>query len=92
MIGDPRVRRERLGDLGEGSTGMANRAREVTKFLAGVAAEETTIHWALGFSDVLPLKIVGVTITPTLNTIAMVAWPIVAALLIYYAWVRRSAA
>lgn len=71
---------------------MANRKRDVAKFFAGVAAAETTVHWALGFSDVLPLKILGVTITPTFNTTAMGVWPIITALLIYYAWVRRHAA
>lgn len=49
---------------------------------------QVIIHWAIGFSGELPLTLAGVTYTPELNTAAMIAWPIVTILLIYYAWVR----
>lgn len=69
---------------------MTSRTKEVAKFFAGVAAEETVVHWTLGFSEVLPLKLFGITITPTLNTGAMVVWPIIAGLLVYYAWMQKE--
>ncbi len=68
---------------------MSSLTREIAKFLAGVAAEEAMVHWALGFSEVLPIKILGFAVTPTFNTISMVAWPLVAFVLIYYAWMRK---
>ncbi|SKA28664.1 hypothetical protein SAMN02745126_04814 [Enhydrobacter aerosaccus] len=70
---------------------MTNIMKEFAKFFAGVAAMQTVFHWALGLSDVLPVTLVGITYTPGLNTTAMVAWPIIMVLLIYYAWLRRSA-
>ena len=69
---------------------MTTRKKELAKFFAGVAAMETVFHWALGFSDVLPLTLLGITYTRTLNTSAMVAWPIIAVLLAYYAWLRTE--
>ncbi len=67
---------------------MTDRRKEIAKFFAGVAANQTIVHWGLGLSDVLPLKLLGITYTTTLNAAAMVAWPIIAMLLVYYAWMR----
>lgn len=69
---------------------MTNNLKEFAKFFAGVAAMQTVFHWALGLSNLLPLTLVGVTYTSALNTTAMVAWPIITVLLVYYAWLRRS--
>lgn len=67
---------------------MSSIGKELAKFFSGVAAMQVIIHWAIGFSGELPLTLAGVTYTPELNTAAMIAWPIVTILLIYYAWVR----
>ncbi len=68
---------------------MTNRKKEWAKFFAGIATEETTIHWALGLSGVLPLNFFGFTLTTTFNSILMIFWPIVAILLVYYAWIKK---
>ncbi|MBT9175278.1 MAG: hypothetical protein DDT22_00953 [candidate division WS2 bacterium] len=68
---------------------MTNRKKEFAKFFAGVAAEETTIHWALGLSGILPLNFFGFNLTQIFNTILMVFWPIVAILLVYYARIKK---
>jgi hypothetical protein len=65
--------------------------KEVAKFFSGVGAMQWVFHWALGFSGELPLTLFGITYTSALNTTAMVIWPIVTLLLLYYAWGRRSA-
>lgn len=67
---------------------MSNRKKELAKFFAGAAAYDALVHWVLGLSDVLPLKLRGVTLTRTLNRVAMVVWPILASLLVYYAWIK----
>ena len=68
---------------------MTDRKKEIAKFFAGVAANQTIVHWGLGLSDVLPLTLLGMTYTTTLNTAAMVAWPVIAILLVHYAWIRK---
>ncbi len=69
---------------------MSNRTKELAKFFAGVAAMETVAHWLLGFSGVLPLTFFGITVTGSLNVIAMVFWPIATWLLIYWAWLKDA--
>lgn len=70
---------------------MPSSGKEVAKFFSGVAAMQVLIHWAFGLSDVLPLTLLGITYTPALNTAAMIVWPILTVLLVYYAWGHRSA-
>jgi hypothetical protein len=67
----------------------SNLKRELAKFFAGVAANQTLTHWAFGLSDVLPFKLLVVTYTPALNGVAMIVWPLVAVALIRYGWMRR---
>lgn len=71
---------------------MSTRSQEVAKFLAGIAASETLGHWWLGIwgGNVLPPKLPWFTFTSTMNTFAMIAWPVVLAALLYYAWVRKG--
>lgn len=71
---------------------MSNRKKEFMKFLSGVAAMETVVHWALLFSGVLPLKLLGFTLTPLMNAGAMVFWPVATWLLVCYAWFVNPAA
>lgn len=69
---------------------MESRKKEVAKFSAGVASLETVLHWTLGLAGELPITVAGVSLTPAINTAGMVVWPVVAALLVYYAWVRGT--
>ena len=64
--------------------------KELAKFFAGVAADQTVVHFALGVSGVLPLKLFGISLTQRLNTFGTVFWPIVLILLVYYAWIRKE--
>lgn len=52
---------------------------------------ETVLHWALGFSDVLPLTLVGIRLTPLMNTVSMVAWPVITWLCVYHGWIKPVA-
>lgn len=63
--------------------------KEVAKFLAGVAANQTLTHGAFALMGDLPLKILGVTYTRELNTIAVIFWLIALVMLVYYAWIRK---
>jgi len=66
--------------------------REVAKFLSGIAFQEMLGHWWLGIwgQHMLPWKFGGFTFTSTLNTFAMVIWPIVFAALVWYGWMRKA--
>jgi hypothetical protein len=70
---------------------MSYTGREVAKFFSGVVAHETLGHWWLGIwgSDLLPWKIGGYTFTSAINAYCMIGWPIVLAVLLYFAWIRK---
>jgi hypothetical protein len=70
---------------------MSGTGREIAKFFAGFAANETIGHWWIGIwgSSLLPLKIGGITFTSTFNLVCMVFWPIALALLVYVGWFRK---
>ncbi|HEY3244378.1 MAG TPA: hypothetical protein VGM03_13615 [Phycisphaerae bacterium] len=71
---------------------MASYRRDIAKFLAGFAANETIGHWWVGIwgTDLFPMKIGGFTFTSTINTFAMIVWPIVLIALVYYAWFYKG--
>jgi len=71
---------------------MAQYGRELAKFFSGVAANETIGHGWLGIwgKDLLPMKIGGFTFTSTINTYAMIVWPLVLIALVYYAWLHKT--
>lgn len=63
--------------------------KEVAKFFAGVAANQTLTHAAFALSGDLPLRILGIVYTREFNTVAMIFWLIVLVALVYYAWIRK---
>ena len=67
-------------------------AREIAKFAAGIAANESLGHWWLGTlgREHLPIRLSLMTLGENVNYIAMVAWPIVLAALVYYAWLSKA--
>lgn len=69
---------------------MTNRKKELAKFFAGFATAQIIFHWGLGlFSVNLPLNFSFITLTEGLNTFAMVFWPIILVLSVYYGWIRK---
>lgn len=67
-----------------------DKKKEIAKFFSGVAAMQVIIHFAFAVSDILPLRILGVTYTESLNTFAVIFWPLALAFLVYYAWVKKE--
>ena len=69
---------------------MHSTSRDIAKFLAGIAFSESVGHLWLGIwgQDMLPWQFSWFTFTSTMNTVAMVAWPMVFAGLVWLAWVR----
>lgn len=61
----------------------------MAKFFSGVAVNEIVNHLVLGASNSLPIKLFGLTITPTYNFIILVAWSVAAIFLIHYAWFKK---
>lgn len=59
--------------------------KELAKFGSGVAAWEAVVHIAFAFNG-LPIEILGITITPTINTVQIIVPAIVGILLAYYGW------
>lgn len=69
---------------------MANQKKELAKFFAGFASAQIISHWGLGlFSENLPLDFGFITLTEGLNTFAMVFWPIILVLSVYYGWIKK---
>lgn len=66
--------------------------RHTAMFLAGIAADQTASHWWIGTlgRDLLPMQVGPITFTPMLNIGLMVAWPVVLAALVWYAWFRKD--
>lgn len=64
--------------------------KEVAKFFAGVAANQTLTHGAFALKGDLPLEILGISYTRELNVAAVIFWLIVLVVLVYSAWVRKS--
>jgi len=71
---------------------MSKYLREVAKFLSGIAATETLGHLWLGIwgKHMLPMELGLFTFTDTMNTVAMVFWPIALITLVWFAWVRKT--
>lgn len=63
--------------------------KEVAKFAAGVTAWEAIVHLSFALGHMLPLKIMGITITKRLNTIQIIVPAISSVVLAYYAWFRK---
>jgi len=70
---------------------MKIRAREIAKFLSGIAFHETLGHWWLGIwgKDMLPWKFSWFTFTNDMNNVCMVVWPVVFIALVWCAWLRK---
>ena len=66
-----------------------NRLKEAAKLFAGLAVHESLLHGSFGLIGKFPIQIGPVIITKELNTFGMIGWPIIAALLIYYAWFKK---
>jgi hypothetical protein len=65
---------------------MTNIKKEIAKFFAGAMAWHALTHLALTFSDALPFTVLGITMTPGMNTAGIIVWSAVALFLAYYAW------
>lgn len=63
-----------------------NGKREVARFFVGATAWEAVGHFMLAFSGLLPLKVWGITVTPTFNTIWILVVAAFSSLLAWYAW------
>lgn len=63
------------------------KGREVAKFFSGFAANQVLTHGALALGGV-EFTLFGIAYTPRLNTVAVAAWAILFAVLVYFAWIR----
>lgn len=64
--------------------------KEVLKFLAGAAAFNFVGHLLFALSGMLPMPWFGFTLTPTINTITIIASAIITGILVYYAWIKKD--
>jgi len=65
---------------------MNGRTKEVMKFLAGLSAGAALAHFVFGRTGVLPLKVLGFTLTPSLNGLLVCMGATLSMHLAYYAW------
>ena len=63
--------------------------RELAKFLSGVAVAKAGCHVVLAASNVLPLTLLGCTISINCNFWMLVIWTAAAIFLIHYAWFKK---
>lgn len=63
--------------------------KEFAKFFAGVTAWEAIGHIFFGLSGILPITILGITLTPELNTFQIIVPALVSMVLIYFAWFKK---
>jgi hypothetical protein len=63
--------------------------KEVAKFAAGVTIWESIVHASLELSGLLPLTILGFTLTRTINLIRIILPLIISVILAYYAWIKK---
>ena len=70
---------------------MPSAAKEGGKFLSGIAFSETVGHWWLGIwgQHMLPWDFGWFTFTSSINTFAMILWPIVLVALVWFSWLRK---
>jgi hypothetical protein len=68
------------------------RGQQAAMFFAGIATWETLGHWWLGTvgRDALPIKVGQWNFGVEANWVAMTAWPIILAALVWYAWLRPA--
>lgn len=64
--------------------------KEIAKFFAGVMAWEAIGHIVFGLSGILPITLLGITITPKLNTIQIIIPALLSVLLAYFGWFKKS--
>ena len=71
---------------------MSNVTRDIAKVLCGYAGAETIGHWWMGVwgRHLMPMEMGWFTFTPAFNTFAMIAWPLVLAALVYFAWFYKT--
>ena len=68
-----------------------NRKKEIAKFLSGAMAYHALVHAALlAFKRDPPMRLLGITYTPTLNASAAIVSVALSIMLGWYAWGRRS--
>lgn len=63
--------------------------KDLAKFFSGIAVAKVGFHGALAMSNVLPLQLLGFTITPNYNFWIIIFWVVAAAFLIHYAWFKK---
>lgn len=66
-------------------------AREIAKFISGLAANQLLTHGAMAATDT-EFTMMGIAYTRELNTVAAAVWGVLMLLLIYYAWFMRREA
>ncbi len=62
---------------------------DLAKFFSGFAVAKIIFHAVLARSDVLPLTLVGFTLTPQYNFGIIILWVAVATFLVHYAWFKK---
>jgi hypothetical protein len=63
--------------------------RELAKFFSGVAVAKVGFHGILAASNVLPITLLGFTVTANCNFWALIIWAAAATFLIHYAWFKK---
>lgn len=63
--------------------------KELAKFAAGITLWESIVHASFELSGILPLIILGFTLTRTINMIQIILPLIISIILIYYSWIKK---
>ena len=63
--------------------------KDLAKFFSGFAVAKVGFHTVLALSNVLPLQLLGFTITANYNFWVLIIWAVIALFLIFYAWFKK---
>lgn len=63
--------------------------RELAKFFSGIAVAKVGFHSVLAASNVLPITLLGCTLTINYNFYILIFWLVAAVFLIHYAWFKK---
>jgi hypothetical protein len=63
--------------------------KDLAKFFSGVAVAKVGCHAALAASNILPITLLGCTISSNCNFWMLVIWAVIAVFLIHYAWFKK---
>lgn len=69
---------------------MCSIYKDLAIFFAGLTAWESIVHASFGLWWNLPITLLGITITPEVNTIQIIVPALISSFSVYFGWLKKS--